>query len=174
MKRLFFALWPDETVRRCCARLAKSISRSGDKPVRPENLHMTLVFLGSIDAPTEALVIQAASAITAPGLSIAFDRLNYWRKPRIVCLTGRADDAGLDSLVSELTAIPRTFGIPVDERPFTPHVTLIRKATALNTIEFEPIIWQADTFCLVESCTLPEGVEYWVIKEWRNNTKGHS
>lgn len=173
MKRLFFALWPDETVRQRCARMAKSISRPDDKPVRPDNLHMTLVFLGNIDAMTETLFIQAASVIAAPVMTITFDRVSYWRKPRVVCLTGRSGDTGLDSLVSELTAISRTLGIPVDDRPFTPHITLIRKARALKTIEFEPIVWQADAFCLVESCSGPDGVEYRVIRQWDKPSGRH-
>ncbi|MGZ8189111.1 MAG: RNA 2',3'-cyclic phosphodiesterase [Methylosarcina sp.] len=169
MKRLFFALWPDENTRQACAGLAKTLSRSGGKPVLPENLHVTLVFLGGIDAETEAAVTEAASAIAVPKVAITFDRVDYWRKPRILCLTGRTEDGELKNLVAELNAASRTLGIEVDRRPYTPHVTLIRKAREPKEITFEPILWRAESFCLVESHTLPEGVEYRVIQEWKHN-----
>lgn len=173
MKRLFFALWPDETTRQRCAEVAKAISRSGEKPVRADNLHVTLVFLGSIDAVTEAAITLAASEISLPKLAITFDRLDFWRKPRILCLSGRTEGNQLKTLVAELNAISQILGIQIDERPYTPHVTLVRKAKASREVQFEPIIWQSDSFCLVESCTLPEGVEYRVIKECGRNTENH-
>jgi 2'-5' RNA ligase len=167
MKRLFFALWPDESTRQACAGLAKTLSRSGGKPVLPENLHVTLVFLGAVDAETEAAVTLAASAIAVPKVAITFDRVDYWRKPRILCLTGRAEGGELKNLVTELNAASRTLDIEIDRRPYTPHVTLVRKAQETKVITFEPIVWRGDSFCLVESHTLPEGVEYRVLKEWK-------
>jgi 2'-5' RNA ligase len=172
MKRLFFALWPDESTRQACAEVAKTLSRSG-KRVLPENLHVTLVFLGNIDDETEAALTLAADALAVPKLTITFDRIDFWRKPRILCLTGRSEGSELKTLVAELNAVSRTLGIEVDKRPYTPHVTLIRKIKEARPVEFEPIVWQSESFCLVESRTLPEGVEYRVIKEWGNHAKGH-
>lgn len=169
MKRLFFALWPDESTRQACAEVARTLSRSGGKWVLPENLHVTLVFLGGIDAETEVALTSAASAIAVPKLTITFDRVDYWRKPRILCLTGRTEGSELKNLVAQLNAVSQTLGIEVDRRPYTPHVTLVRKAREPKAITFEPIVWQADSFCLVESRTLPEGVEYRVIQEWNHN-----
>lgn len=171
MKRLFFALWPDQNTRQACAKLAKTLSCSGGKPVAPENLHVTLVFLGSVDDETEAALTSAASAIQVPRLTITFDRVDFWRKPRILCLTGRTEGGELKTLVAELNAVSQTLSIEVDRRPYTPHVTLVRKAREPKAITFEPIVWQTDSFCLVESRTLPEGVEYRVIQEWGNNAK---
>jgi 2'-5' RNA ligase len=172
MKRLFFALWPDESTRQACAEVAKTLSRSG-KRVLPENLHVTLVFLGGVDEETEAALTLAADAIAVPSLTITFDRIDFWRKPRILCLTGRSEGSELKTLVAELNAVSRTLGIEVDKRPYTPHVTLIRKVKEARPVEFEPIVWQSESFCLVESRTLPEGVEYRVVKEWGNHAKGH-
>lgn len=173
MKRLFFALWPDEPTRQACAEVARTLKRSGGKRVLPENLHVTLVFLGSVDEATEAALISAANAIAAPKLTITFDRLDFWRKPRILCLTGRTEGGELKALVAELNAASQALGIEIDTRPYTPHVTLFRKIKDARPITFEPVVWRADSFCLVESRTLPEGVEYRVIKEWRNNTEGY-
>jgi 2'-5' RNA ligase len=166
MKRLFFALWPDEAVRRNCAGIAESIVRPGEVLVRPDNLHATLTFLGNVDAATEAAVIPAASPIPAPHSSLAFDALSFWSKPRILCLTAKQHEAELAALANKLTALARGFGIPVDERPFNPHVTLIRKAKASRQVKFEPVIWRSSGFCLVESYSDPEGSSYRIIKSW--------
>ena len=170
MKRLFFALWPDEAVRRNCAGIAKAIARPGEVRVRPDNLHATLTFLGPVDAKTEAALIAAASDISVPSLTLCFDTLCYWSKPRIICLTAQRHEAALDALVFALTDLSRRFGLPVDERPFSPHVTLVRKVRSETSLAFEPVSLRASGFCLVESCSLPEGTVYKIIKSWENKS----
>jgi 2'-5' RNA ligase len=166
MKRLFFALWPDDEVRGQCVNLIRTMICKEGKAVAPANLHVTLTFLGNVDAATELLVTEAAAEIPVTQMAITFDKIDFWRKPRILCLSSENPDPAVVSLAMSLTAMAAEFGVSVDERPFAPHVTLVRKAKRPVQVEFEPIIWSADSFCLVESCTLPEGVEYRVIKRW--------
>jgi len=48
-RRLFFALWPDEATREQLAHITrKAVRGSGGRPIPVENLHSTLVFLGSV------------------------------------------------------------------------------------------------------------------------------
>lgn len=166
MKRLFFALWPDDDTRRQCVNLIRTMACKHGRAVQPGNLHVTLTFLGNVDAATELLVVEAAAEIHAPNMVITFDQVDFWRKPRILCLSSTNPDPSVTSLATSLNAMAAEYGVPVDERPFAPHVTLVRKARRPARVEFEPIAWPADSFCLVESCTLPEGVEYRVIKRW--------
>ncbi|MGR9114470.1 MAG: RNA 2',3'-cyclic phosphodiesterase [Gammaproteobacteria bacterium] len=167
MKRLFFALWPDDAVRKQCTDLIRAIESKDGRPIRADNLHVTLTFLGNVDTETEHALTEAAAGITVSEMAITFDRVEFWRKPGILCLSSLNPDPAVTALAMHLTSLAAEFGVPVDERPFAPHVTLIRKAKRPSQIEFEPIIWPAESFCLVESCTLPEGVEYRVIKRWR-------
>ncbi len=51
-QRLFFALWPSEEVRAGLAEVMASLDVRGGKPVAAENLHITLLFLGSVTAQT--------------------------------------------------------------------------------------------------------------------------
>ncbi|WP_374089039.1 RNA 2',3'-cyclic phosphodiesterase [Methylomicrobium lacus] len=166
VKRLFFALWPDPETRAQCAALSAALKPAG-RPVHPDNLHVTLVFLGSVDEATEAKLIDAAAAIRFAKVSINFDKLDYWRRPRIICLSGKAEDSAAALLVEQLNTIAAALEIPTDDRPYQAHVTLIRKANRLPTLTFTPINWQADAFCLVESCSTPEGVAYRVLKTWQ-------
>ena len=49
--RLFFALWPPEDLSRALADGAEALARRfGGKPARRETIHLTLAFLGEVDA----------------------------------------------------------------------------------------------------------------------------
>lgn len=166
MKRLFFALWPDDAVRKQCADLAKVLSKSGGNRVNSGNIHVTLVFLGAVDPTLESAMVLSSAEIKLDPVMILFDELGFWRKPGIVCLTSSNPEGNAILLADRLSAMVRSFDHPIDERPYLPHVTLIRKVKRSVQIEFEPIVWRSTAFCLVESCSAASGVNYRVIREW--------
>lgn len=166
MKRLFFALWPDRETRRKCAALAAALKSAG-QPVAAANLHVTLVFLGNVDADSERKLTEAAASIEFDPIAIGFDALSHWQKPRIICLTAARQDAAAVALVERLNALVAALDIPVETRPYQAHVTLVRKAQRLPALTIAPIVWQADAFCLVESCGGPDGTRYRVLQTWR-------
>lgn len=167
ISRLFFALWPDDETRLTLARLNRSIAANECKRVQPRNLHVTLVFLGQVDAETESLLKLSASAISTQAFELTFDGLSHWSKPGILCLTGRQPaPEQATTLATELAAIAANCGLQTDTRPYTPHITLARHARFLPELKFEPIIWRAEAFCLVQSCREPDGVCYKVIQQW--------
>lgn len=168
MKRLFFALWPDEATRQQCRKVTREVRGLG-RPVATDNIHITLVFLGGVDADNQTKMMQAAANIAVQPMTLVFDRLEYWKKPAVVCLGTERGDPAVLNLVEQLTAAATQNGISVDQRPYKPHVTLLRKAKALDgEIKFEPIVWRADGFCLMESCSTPHGVEYRLMKRWHS------
>lgn len=165
MKRLFFALWPDDDTRQRFQKIVRSLRGYG-RPVSVMNVHATLVFLGNLDEVKQAAMMQAADNIVVEPMRLMFDRLQYWKKPAVVCLCAEQTDPGLANVVESLNAAAIQQEIEVDRRPYKPHVTLLRKAKSLPEISFDPILWQLDGFCLVESCSTPDGVEYKVLKRW--------
>lgn len=165
MKRLFFALWPDDLPRAVCARLTQDISDAG-RPVVAANLHVTVLFLGQVNSEQQQAMMEAANRIPPAAMQLCFDHLAYWKKPAIVCLRARQTDANLSVLVEQLTLAAEQNGIVVEQRSYVPHVTLLRKATYLPPLQFEPVIWVSRSFCLVESCSTPQGVEYRVLQRW--------
>ena len=165
MKRLFFALWPDESTRQHCRKIQRSLRGHG-RPVSITNLHITLVFLGSVDQAQQDAMAQAAANIAVPPMKLLFNRLDYWKRPAVVCLRAEQIDPAVLDLVEQLTAAAVQNDIAVDLRSYKAHVTLLRKAKAVPELEIKPIAWQADRFCLVESCSTPNGVEYRVIEQW--------
>ena len=166
MKRLFFALWPDESTRAACAQLTRQLSDAG-RPVTAANLHVTVLFLGHVNEVQQQAMLLAARQLKPESMRICFDRLAYWKKPAIVCLDASAQtDPNLLSLVDNLKLAASQNGIAVEQRPYVPHVSLLRKAKFLPPLQFEPIIWQSQSFCLVESCSTPGGVEYRLLQRW--------
>jgi 2'-5' RNA ligase len=112
-------------------------------------------------------MLLAAGQIKPESMRICFDRLAYWKKPTIVCLdSSEQTDRNLLSLVESLNFAASQNGIAVEQRPYVPHVSLLRKAKFLPPLQFEPISWQSQSFCLVESCSTPGEVEYRVLQRW--------
>lgn len=167
MKRLFFALWPDDDTRQRFQKIVRSLRGYG-RPVSAMNVHATLVFLGNLDEVKQAAMMQAADNIVVEPMRLTFDRLQYWKKPAVVCLCAEQFDTAVSSLVEQLNAAAIEHQIEVDRRSYKPHVTLLRKAKSLPDISFDPILWQIDGFCLVESCSTPAGVEYRMLKRWQS------
>lgn len=176
MKRLFFALWPDEPLRSRCADLQRSLPKfESCRMINPGNLHVTLVFLGGIESALESSLVRSAGEMKFEPVEIVFDQISFWRKPGIVCLTSSTPDGKVKNLADNLSAMVMSFGHPVDERPFKPHVTLIKKVKQEAVpFEFEPIVWRSDTFCLVESHSVQGGVDYRVIQRWPLIAEGSS
>ncbi|MDZ4089377.1 MAG: RNA 2',3'-cyclic phosphodiesterase [Tabrizicola sp.] len=97
------------------------------RKVEPENLHLTLVFLGDCSE----LVLDAAhegfGALREPRFSLALQGLGLFGKdkPR-VAWAGVVPSPELMHLQAKVETIARRAGCPLDARKFVPHVTLGR------------------------------------------------
>lgn len=165
--RLFFALWPDDSVRGELAKLTKKHLPELGKHVHPENLHITLAFVGSVDGETRDCMEQAAQEVRASPLTLVFDHLGHFPRPRVVWAGCSVFPESLKQLVTDLNQALIPCGYKPETRPFVPHLTLARKVKSYTgERDIKPVEWSIDRFCLVESHTLPEGVQYQVIREW--------
>lgn len=169
MKKLFFALWPSNKVRKKMEMVNQSIKENGIKKVKPDNLHVTLVFLGNVDAESEVMIRESVEHINVQPFVLYFDQLDYWRKPRILCLSTQQYDPQLLVLVNALKSRVEPCGVKTEERPYKPHITLARKAHKLININVLPIEWQAHAFCLVQSSSTTNGIHYQVLQRWNFN-----
>jgi 2'-5' RNA ligase len=130
--RLFCALQlPEECIEAIAGWQREQLrdgSRGGGRIVPPENLHITLVFIGSRPAadvaPIAAELREAAHAV-AP---TTFDLRGYRETPRVGMLV--LEEAGVShagTLVGELERRLTGLGIELrSRRPWRPHVTVIR------------------------------------------------
>lgn len=165
MSRLFFALWPDEATRQDIAGLSELLP-SGGKPVAAANLHITLVYLGSVNETQQEELMAGAGRIECKPFTMSLDQLAWWRKPRIIQASPTETPEALQQLVGSLRQLAAECGFAVDQRPYEAHVTLARKVRSAKDLpQPVPVNWPVDNFCLVRSDTLPEGAQYEVI--WR-------
>lgn len=129
---------------------------------------MTLAFLGEVDEIGIDSAKAAAWAVSGAGLTLSLDRVEYWQKPQVLCLTPSISDDKLGQLVADLSSRLRAKGFRLENRPFRPHVTLARKVTALpaGLAWSSSVVWSAQAFVLVASCQTGQGSRYRVIHSW--------
>jgi 2'-5' RNA ligase len=127
---------------------------------------VTLVFLGQVDAASELLLKHSVLAISAKPFDLKFNQLSYWGKPKVLCLTCSYMPDEVKELVAELNSEVASCGLQTETRPYQPHITLARHVQYLPNLNIEPMVWRADSFCLVESCSEAGVVNYKVRQQW--------
>lgn len=161
--RLFYALWPDDTTRTHLMRLQEAVL---GRKVSPENLHLTLAFLGH---QAKSLIPRLATLIdTLPGqrFTIRIDRYGYFSKPRVAWV-------GPSETTSPLMALQQTLMHALNEAQvrlksegkFRPHVTLAREANSLDQAVAPMISWKVSKIMLIQSIQVKGGVIYSPIAE---------
>ena len=166
-QRLFFALWPDEGVRAGLAGLARSLPEHKGRSPHPMYQHVTLVFLGELDAAERACAEGAAGALDGEPFELAIDRVGYWPRPRILWCAPSVTPEPLLQLVQDLQEGLRACGLKPERRPYAPHITLARKARGVRGFEMDrPIPWRVRGFVLVASVDTPPPPRYQVLREW--------
>lgn len=167
-RRLFFALWPDERARLALAAAAEAAAAgagSRGRRIPLARLHLTLLFLGDLDAAGEARARGVADALRCPAFDLALDQVGSFRRSRVLWIGAR-------QAPTELTRLWRGLhdGLAdVAERSrgaLVPHVTCYRDIDrALPTGPIAPIRWPVAGFTLVHS-TLGAKPAYHVVSHW--------
>ncbi len=166
-ERLFLALWPDAEVRRQLAELVSACrSQVSGRPVAPEKLHVTLAFLGEV--PTTAAGAVAACVDELPGLDtqVRLDRLGFWPRNGILWAGSREVDPALAAFAADLHARLARLGFRLDRRPFSPHVTLMRRVRRRPRLPSPGIDWAVHGIVLVRSQLASAGSTYEVVRRW--------
>ncbi len=99
--------------------------------VRPDNLHLTLRFLGEVEPVTLERVREAvtAAAMAVPPFTVTLGGLGGFPSgaaPRVLWAGVGTGADGLVALQAALEAGLVARGLPAEPRPFHPHVTLAR------------------------------------------------
>lgn len=170
-RRLFFALWPDEAVRRGIVESRKRLGAISRRRVPDHNLHLTLAFLGDRPAGELADIETAADTLSASAFDLVLDRFGWFARAGVVWLGGEAPEAAR-TLAAGLGEAVGALGIDLDRRPFRPHVTLFRKVRRRPGLPApEPLDWPVRDFVLVES--IP-GWSYQVLRTWSLQSRGET
>lgn len=174
-RRLFFTLWLSEQQRRGILDVARpALQVSEGQPVPAHNLHLTLVFLGSVAEGRLPLVCKVANDVSnawrAGGrpIELTLDAIEYWRKPQVLCSAATQKSAAAIELAERLKRELIDAEFTPDLKAFHAHVTLARKVGRAPPIEWRaaPIPLVFRDFSLVESRTVNGGPLYSVIDSW--------
>jgi RNA 2',3'-cyclic 3'-phosphodiesterase len=166
-RRIFFAVWLAPEAAQAMHRTAVLAQQGcGGRAMRPETLHVTLAFLGDVSPAQLAVATAIADGIEGKEFFLTLDRLGYWKHNRI--LWAGADSPPLLALADVLSSGLRTDGFSIDNRPFAPHVTLLRDARCPNTPQLSTAVnWPVREFVLAESRRGAAGSHYEILGRWR-------
>lgn len=166
-ERLFFALWPDEAVREQLRAAQDAMPRRGGRPVHVEDVHVTLAFLGQVEAERRACMEAAAGRVRGAPFDLVIDRQGYWPRPRVAWCAPSAIPDPLRELVQGLNGALRPCGFEPERRPYSPHVTLFRDSRAVPEGALaRPVRWPCRDFVLVATSPVPGGPRYQVLARW--------
>jgi 2'-5' RNA ligase len=133
----------------------------GGRVSRRSNLHLTLVFLGDVDAADLARLAAPPPSVTALRFHLRLDRCGAWPHAGIGWLAPSEIPAPLAALQARLSLWVESLGFALEQRAFRPHVTVLRKARGrMDEAGIAPLDWPVQDWVLVRSHLAPEGAGY--------------
>jgi 2'-5' RNA ligase len=185
--RLFIAIQIPDEIRSQFAALLKEfrVIAPQAKWVRPENLHVTLKFLGETESSKLTALQNALSTVVCErSVALEFHGLGFFpneKRPRVFW-AGMQSSPNLQSLAASLDRAVHKLGFPLEDRPFAPHLTLARFQPAVAAPKLLEAVHEkmphlfgslrASEFHLVESKLKPTGAEYTNLQSFRFVSEG--
>jgi len=179
--RLFVALEIPSTVRANLADLLKSLHAVSPQMrwVRLQNLHVTLKFIGEVPEARLAAIRAGLAQVRSEGpVTLNFRGLGFFpgeKHPRVFW-AGIAASPNLKTLAVVIDEVMEMLGVPREQRPFSPHLTLARFEPPRLPEQLRAVIQQAighdfgslrtNQFHLIESKLKPSGAEYTTVESF--------
>ncbi len=179
--RLFIAIDISNDTRKAIAALQQDLKRrlrsQSIKWVEPENMHLTLKFLGEADE-NKLDEIYSALEITCSGkkpFEIIFSVIGTFGRPaRVLWLGCEKEKEEIVTLAAGLEGAFEELGFEKENRPFSAHLTLARIKDNIDR-ELQkilkdypkvniPQVW-ADSVCLYKSQLTPSGSVYTLLRK---------
>ena len=131
-------------------RIQRLLPAGPGRLTHPEDLHITLVFLGALDLEGRACAEGVADLVRAPPFALSLDRLGCFPRVRVLWCGASESPQPLLNLLYALESGLLGCGFRPARRSFKPHVTLARKAHPLSARGLEqPVDWPVSDFALV-------------------------
>lgn len=167
--RLFFAIQPPRKIQKELSLVAKKqVQHYGGRSIKPENIHLTLFFLGKTDIDKIDALNSAVKNITARTFNLTIGKTRFWKRNQIVYAHVEIYPPELFSLVDEIKNAVHNSGFEFDNRTFKPHITLVRKAARHLPVDFEkPIKWHVKEWLLMQSKQTDQGIRYDTLGRWQ-------
>jgi 2'-5' RNA ligase len=164
--RLFFALWPPLGAAEALAAWARRLRRdTGGRVVLAKNIHLTLAFLGEVEASRA----QALRKLPVWGEAhrLPIETAGCWARNRILWVGPQETPAPLLALAGRLHELLAAMGFRTERRAFAAHVTVLRKAREPE--EWPPLPeleWPVEDCALVRSELSAQGSRYEILQRF--------
>jgi len=171
--RVFFAIWPDDVAQKQLAGLIKRsrLALCNGRETKPENIHLTLAFLGAVEPHKLEALRAVANGIGESKLrafDFAVEEIRYWKRKRIVYAAPASVPRELLDLVNVLSDGLSAAGFSLERRTYEPHITLMRNASCQVLPKLpEPVVWRVREWMLIKSEPASGGSVYTPIGRWR-------
>lgn len=139
-----------------CQQQLRELGMTGNF-TRPENLHLTLAFIGETDRLAAAR--KALEKVKLPAFSMALGEIGRFSD---LWWAGIRENSALQELALQVQEQLRAGGFSIERRPFKPHVTLVRQATAVRPVRLElpAAVTAVESFSLMQSQRLQGRLVY--------------
>ena len=166
-RRLFFALWPDDRQRDRLRDFISPIAKLVEgQHVYRGSWHVTTAFIGDFDEQLIPDMRARAAEIQVEPFRIRFDRVEFWPRPKVASLVASTVPPELERLVDSLNTVLAEFNVPVEDRTYRPHITVVRRANRFETQRLaQPALVEWSSFELIESVSQPGGAAYHPLKQ---------
>ena len=168
--RLFIAIPFSEEFREELLRVQREMKGNGVRGnfSRPENLHVTVAFLGEVKDPAPAM--KALQSVPVPELRLTSGPLGNFGE---LLWIGLRKNSALEEYVAGVRRALDAYGVEYDRKKFRPHITLVRRADwpyqmlVEELAEVRRVRMTVDRVCLMKSERLDGKLTYTVVGEVR-------
>ncbi|MBT4482380.1 MAG: RNA 2',3'-cyclic phosphodiesterase [Candidatus Latescibacteria bacterium] len=144
---------------------------NGMKWVLPENLHLTIKFLGEVNKNDLSAVENCVSQVTSgfSSFMLELSGIGFFpseRKPRVLWIGSDEGGHTLLDAYQNLETCLETEGFDRDSKPFSPHLTIgrVRKNWKLvvpdKIPDFDPVAFEVSGFTVIKSTLTLRGPVY--------------
>jgi 2'-5' RNA ligase len=173
--RLFIGLPIPAELANTLTRHARTIALPKARWTAPENIHLTLVFLGEVAEPNLPFIKHELDELAAAPFPIRLTNLNTF--PRAGVLIAEIDPTPrLLHLQAQITSRMAQCGFIPEDRPYRPHLTLARFHGQLRLSHSQRTLpaslqlsFTADTVNLYRSNLTPNGPHYEILAQKKSS-----
>jgi 2'-5' RNA ligase len=179
MNRLFISLnLPDSVIKQIIG-LRDEICLEKNINWEPiEKLHLTIKFIGDVSDKMVNLISNELLFINNyQSINSSFNKFGFFyrdAKP-IILWAGLIVEETLFDLITEVNTRLEKLSVPIEQRKFNPHITLLRIkndpgisfVNNFKNFTFEPILFTTNSITLYKSILHSEGSKYFEIKNYK-------
>lgn len=151
--RAFIAIELPQEIKNRLTEIQNLLKKSGAdvKWVKPENIHLTLKFLGEIDKEKLIKIVEIIEDTAGNNAPFqirlfslgAFPKIEF---PRVIWIAIDKGDKETKRLAKELEEKIEKLGIPIEKRGFSSHITIGRVRSLLNKDRLAKVLKESENY----------------------------